>query len=468
MLRTTLALLAMVSLLPWTATGCADDGSSGDPGSGGAGAGENGGAGAHDPLADLDGDGHDALEDGGDDCDDTDATIHPGADDTVGDGIDQNCDGIDGVDGDGDGHASEASGGLDCDDADMRVHPGASDDGELGDQIIHTTDWSTQATAIAVDSEGHVHIAFGDKFTQAGNLVQVAPHYVTNATGAWVETAIDSANSSGLGLLMDIHDDVLHVVYSNGLRYASLDTTAAGTWQTTTVAPGYASGLLVDSAGHPHLCSSDSATDTVRHFADLGAGFAETTLTGTNVSTSALALDGDVAVLAFIDDGDVMVASAADGFTPVLAHQGGADGRLAIAVDANGARHIVFGVTTTGGTGELHYATNATGSYVSSKLMDVASRYGTVSLRFDANGVLHAVVGHHHYGNHVIYAVRVPGGAWSVHPLLTNDSTRGSDVSFTLTDDGTVHFAYLDGPNVFYGALAAANGVDDDCDGDVW
>ena len=45
------------------------------------------------PATDQDGDGY-LLE--GDDCDDTDASINPAADDPEGDGIDQNCDGVDG------------------------------------------------------------------------------------------------------------------------------------------------------------------------------------------------------------------------------------------------------------------------------------------------------------------------------------------------------------------------------------
>ncbi len=53
-------------------------------------------AGTPSTLQDLDGDG--VFE--GEDCDDTDATIHLGADDPVGDGIDQNCDGVDGIAGD--------------------------------------------------------------------------------------------------------------------------------------------------------------------------------------------------------------------------------------------------------------------------------------------------------------------------------------------------------------------------------
>ena len=40
-------------------------------------------------YADSDGDGYTTA---GGDCDDSDATIHPGADETAGDGIDSNCD----------------------------------------------------------------------------------------------------------------------------------------------------------------------------------------------------------------------------------------------------------------------------------------------------------------------------------------------------------------------------------------
>ncbi|GDX81434.1 hypothetical protein LBMAG42_32450 [Deltaproteobacteria bacterium] len=62
-----------------------------------------------------------------DDCGPTNGAINPDATDVAGDGIDQNCDGVDGTDTDLDGVASTASGGDDCDDADADVMPGASD-----------------------------------------------------------------------------------------------------------------------------------------------------------------------------------------------------------------------------------------------------------------------------------------------------------------------------------------------------
>ena len=71
-------------------------------------------------VLDVDGDGFSSE---GGDCDDADPNIGPTATDIVGDGVDQNCDGVDGTDADGDGHASVASGGDDCDDTDGAVNP---------------------------------------------------------------------------------------------------------------------------------------------------------------------------------------------------------------------------------------------------------------------------------------------------------------------------------------------------------
>ena len=75
---------------------------------------------------DADGDGVPSVESGGTDCDDTRPETWPGAPDPVGGG-DSNCDGIDGVDADHDGVPSPESGGTDCDDGDPAVFPGAWD-----------------------------------------------------------------------------------------------------------------------------------------------------------------------------------------------------------------------------------------------------------------------------------------------------------------------------------------------------
>ena len=72
------------------------------------------------PPAPVDADGDGFTED--EDCDDTDAGSHPGAEDRWTDGRDQDCDGVDGPDNDGDGQAGTEVGGEDCDDTDPAVN----------------------------------------------------------------------------------------------------------------------------------------------------------------------------------------------------------------------------------------------------------------------------------------------------------------------------------------------------------
>ena len=75
-------------------------------------------------ASDGDGDGFTAAEG---DCNDSDASVYPGALDDRVDGTDQDCDGLDGPDRDGDGFADAAAGGTDCDDGDAATNPSGTD-----------------------------------------------------------------------------------------------------------------------------------------------------------------------------------------------------------------------------------------------------------------------------------------------------------------------------------------------------
>ncbi len=97
-------------------------------------------------LYDFDGDGtSDAL-----DCAPEDSTIHPLADDLYGNGLDEDCDGVDGSDNDGDGHALQ---GDDCDDTNPAISPSATE--TCGDGLDNDCDEATSDVCFDADADGY-------------------------------------------------------------------------------------------------------------------------------------------------------------------------------------------------------------------------------------------------------------------------------------------------------------------------
>jgi hypothetical protein len=93
------------------------------------------------------------------DCDDTNNTIFPGAIDVAYDGIDQDCSGADFADVDGDGYDSDTVGGLDCDDSDIAVNPGVAE--VLFDGIDNDCNPLTEDGNPDVDGDGVHSIGAG-------------------------------------------------------------------------------------------------------------------------------------------------------------------------------------------------------------------------------------------------------------------------------------------------------------------
>jgi hypothetical protein len=408
---------------------------------------------------DRDGDGWADGDSGGDDCDSTDSTVNPGADDLVGDGVDNNCDGIDGLDDDRDGYASEPSGGNDCDDSDPDINPGASDGGNPGNEAA-VSFWSTGGTRVAVDQDGAVHMIIGEIY-QSGSSVRCRLVYATDDTGVWETTSVGSINGTS-GCPFDAAfelDGTAHVAWSGeGLYYA---TNAEGGFTSATVdaaAPTYTLVQVALDDGQPVLAWRDG--DEQLQISEESSGSWQSTAAAglTDFDLLAFAVDdGGNRHTVMLQGSDLVHASeAGDWSSAVLASDAANDG-LGLVVDASGSPQVAYFC------GEALCHADVTGSTVIQTGIQGAD--GLALIR-DSQGGLHIAWSYSYYGSDLNYAaLPAASDVWTTATLV---SDAGRHPSAAVDHDGWIHFGHSDGGDIMHAWMSLPDGIDNDCDGEAW
>jgi hypothetical protein len=243
--------------------------------------------GANDPCdcftSDGDGDGWgDAASCGNADCDDTDPSFNPGADDLCEDGIDQNCDGFDQLcpcldtDSDGDGWGDGlACSPVDCDDADPSIYPGAPEACDSVDQDCDgildngpSLDMCPATTQVATTncSGGTCYVAtcnpsYYDVDTFYGSGCECADDAVSNSCGGATDlgTVNPSGSATASGLLpVSSDEDWFRVAFPtpSGRPGAGVPTVSFSSRPST----DYFFSVYSNCGGGAAVCTSGSNT----------------------------------------------------------------------------------------------------------------------------------------------------------------------------------------------------------------
>ena len=163
------------------------------------------------------------------------------------------------------------------------------------------------SAALAIDTAGHPHIAYG--YMTYGDITEGGIKHLTNTSGSWVSEIVDSSPVSDPGGTpsfpwpqLALSGSDIHLAYHRngetgfGPQYALC---SGGTWMITDLQPGFGehSGivrrLILDGAGHPHVCVDyeDNMGLAIWHYdgeswslEDTGLHFVKGTVTGSVIS----------------------------------------------------------------------------------------------------------------------------------------------------------------------------------------
>ncbi len=306
--------------------------------------------------------------------------------------------------------------------------------------------------SIAADADGAAHIAYGN-----GHL-----RYANNVSGAFIAETVDPGWGGAPGLDLDAGGAV-HIAYpaDAGLGYANTET---GSWALETIEALDVENIEVAAAadGSVHVAYTTlGAPGFVRYAVRRDGRFvAEEVAELCSFSCDPFSGDGGGAALAVDADGAPhllyqdwegslvhAVRDAVGWARETISAEGGLAGTLAI---DGGDLHAAYGIPTGDGVGgqEVRYALGGDGREWSIEVVDPSGR--PMSLALEPDGSPSLV-----WGN--AYATR-DGAGWSIE-VVTVDGDHDVDAA------GDVHVAWSASSDLWYAHRVAPDGIDQNCDG---
>ncbi len=378
------------------------------------------------------------------------------------------------ADADADGHAAAACGGDDCDDTDASIHPDAPDNA-AGTWTLSTVvpgPGTFRSTALALDAADEPHLAYVDK-------TSTDLFWAERDGAAWKTEVVADAWSGptrSVSLVID-PAGVPHIAYAaGGLRHAA---GGPGAWQIEVVdetgGSNYFNTSIVAAGGSLHVAYRQLSSIFYQRF-DGAAWSFQIVASNWSAYGADVSIGVDASQRVHISFESVIGGDFGE-TTLRYATSTGGDFQMedienlppksgqtydALAVTPEGLVHIAY---RDGSLGALRLATGESGAWTK-ETVDGADDAGShASIVMDAQGALH--IAYRAAATKELRHATNASGTWQIE-TVDGQTDTGLHTSVKVDSKGHVHIAYVDAgeATVRHATNApAADGVDQDCDG---
>jgi hypothetical protein len=390
---------------------------------------------------------------------DADVDADSDADTDADSDVDTDADPCAAPDGDGDGHGRIECGGDDCDDLDAAVHPGAED----GVRSIETVARGYHGPSIALDADDVVHILCDHSFSYPMHTWKDGADWQTEDLG-------DPADGGGP---LVFADGALHAVLGGQMLHYATRGAAGWTLETVGYYASYTAAALAVDDGVAQV-AYEVAYFPAYYATDEGGDWASETIGGAEIDWGwpaiAVAPDGVVHVLYGAYELRHVAGELGSWETETVPDAGRGD-QSSLAIGDDGTLHVATadqGSYDDRTDDRVVYATLPPGGEWSVEDVDAdmyweGFRFG-VSLALDPVG-RPQVAYHDATHSDLVYATRSEDGVWT-RTVAVGDGDTGYDPALAIDSDGVAHVAFDDdGSGEVRLVSFRADGVDDDCDG---
>lgn len=316
------------------------------------------------------------------------------------------------------------------------------------------TAYSWRDVSIAADSGGHAHVhhSWGD----TGPSGSLRNDYLTDAGGTWESRNAALPVWAHAGLALSAADTVHVSYFTSSLRHAVL---TGGAWTAETAATdGWCTAsLALDAGDHAHIAYfASSPSPRLRHTTNASGAWVGTDIAAADAGCSAgatvsLAIDGTGAAhVAFAGPAPaygLQYATNRGGSWTSSVLEDGYVPSVAIAVDGNDKVHLAYSTNA----GELKYASDVTGAWTS-EVLENAGGPNHVSLALDSAGRAHISYMDGRYGGELHYLTNA-SGTWRMAAVDQADYDYGgglTDTAIAVDRQGNAHIAYYRGTELRY------------------